>query len=63
MKTVVSTAEFWRRMCEPGFVRLSTLSGSIGSYQFITLEAPEQKPGFIESQLTVVRRLLGDVDE
>lgn len=63
MKTVVSTLEFWHRMREPGFVRLSRLSGAIGSYHFVTLEAPEMKPGFIDSQLNVVRRTLGGEGE
>lgn len=58
-KLIVSTGEFWQKMGDPRFIRLDKLSGRIGDDIFVTLEAPEDVPGFMEGVVAGIRRKLG----
>jgi hypothetical protein len=55
---VVSTAEFWRLMHRPAFVRLSPLSGAIGRVRYITLEPPEALYSIEEMMIEDISTLL-----
>ena len=48
---ICSTEEFWGKMCDSGFVRLSDKSGRIGNEVFWTAVPPEECEGFIPIQL------------
>jgi hypothetical protein len=52
---MVSTEAFWGKMCDLRFRRLSRLSGAVGVTVFVTLEAPEDVPGFLESVIDGIR--------
>jgi hypothetical protein len=45
---IVSAAQFWLLMCNAGFIRLSRLSGVMAGLIYVTLEAPEDQPGWLE---------------
>jgi hypothetical protein len=52
---MVNAMEFWTLMCDPRFVRVSPLCGRIGADVYITLEAPEDIPGFIDQRIAGIK--------
>lgn len=55
----LGTSEFWERMCDARFRRISLHQGAIGDQIFLTDVAPEEVEGFIESKLDTVLENLG----
>lgn len=53
------TAEFWDRMCSPGFVRLSLHTGAIEGTVYYTENPPEMMPGFLGGVLDAIKSNLG----
>jgi len=47
----LSTEEFWEAMCSIYFRRLSRLTGILAGDLVYTLEAPEDRNGFISGKL------------
>lgn len=56
---MVSTREFWNVLCIASAFRTSRLSAAVGNVLYVTLEAPEDVPGFIGAQVVLTHALLG----
>lgn len=54
----VSAKRFWDLMCNPAFIRDGRLAGRLGHMIYITFEAPEDIPGFLDARLAEIKRVL-----
>jgi hypothetical protein len=55
VSVIVSTEEFWKKMCSPSFIRLGPHKGRIGNVIYHTFAPPEKVEGFL---LVKVNKLL-----
>jgi len=54
---VISTKDFWTLLCDPRTYRMSRMSAARGPVIYVTLEAPEDVPGFIDGVIGECRGL------
>lgn len=55
---IETTERFWQLMCSPSAIRLSRLSLAVRGEIYVTLEAPEDVPGFMEKKIADVSILI-----
>ncbi len=55
----LSPEEFWGKMCDPGFRRVSAHEGVNADRRYVTEEPPEHVDGFIEDKIVECVGMLG----
>ena len=47
----LSAEQFWDKMCDPRFCRVSLNQGAIGMTHYLTNDPPEEIDGFLEEKI------------